>query len=324
MTLADLLPMRGSLNLAPIGQPITMMPTPLAERLGVLQLTYGADNEVGWPRELIDPATGWSRIFYAQRIEPGQLKPAAEVLAQTVDSFGGQRLPLVLNMRYGAGQSIFVATDEIWRWRYGRGERLPDQFWVQMIRMLGRESLTSAGDPAVLEVNPRRVATGQPMRIEIRLLDAQLLQAQRPTIHVVLETEQGQRIAEIELRKIEGTEDRYAATYLPDALGQFRLRIDEPALPRLSMQTPVEVFSPDDELRRPETDHPLLASLASDTGGRVLRPDELGDLSSILPNRAVRTLNPLTEPIWDSPLALILALLALTFEWIGRKALRLV
>jgi hypothetical protein len=38
----------------------------------------------------------------------------------------------------------------------------------------------------------------------------------------------------------------------------------------------------------------------------------------------VKTINPLTEPIWDSPLALILVLLALTGEWIGRKAMRLV
>jgi hypothetical protein len=54
----------------------------------------------------------------------------------------------------------------------------------------------------------------------------------------------------------------------------------------------------------------------------VLAPDEL-HLLSTLPNRAVRTINPLTESIWDSPLALIIALLILTLEWVGRKALRL-
>ncbi|MCI0630009.1 MAG: hypothetical protein L0Y44_05070, partial [Phycisphaerales bacterium] len=92
--LADLLPMRGSLNLPPIGEPVTMTPTPLAQRLGVLQLETAADSlstqhsalstsvPGGWPAELSDPATGWSLLYYAQRIEPGQLKPAAEVLAQ--------------------------------------------------------------------------------------------------------------------------------------------------------------------------------------------------------------------------------------------------
>jgi hypothetical protein len=38
----------------------------------------------------------------------------------------------------------------------------------------------------------------------------------------------------------------------------------------------------------------------------------------------VRTLNPLRERIWDTPLAFILVVLALTLEWVGRKVLRLV
>jgi hypothetical protein len=326
MPLADLLPMRGSLNLQPLDEALTMTPTPLAERLGVLRLTSSTDRDSGWPQELANPATGWSQLYWAQRIEPGNLKPAAEVLAQSAPNQSGTQYPLVLNMRYGTGQSIYVATDEIWRWRYGRGEYYPNQFWMQMIRMLGRESLTNAGDPAVLEVNPRRVATGQPMRIELRVLDAQLMQAQRPTILVVLETEDGQRFAEIELRRVDGTEDRYAATYLPDAAGSLRVRLADPTLARLNMQTAVEVFAPDDELRRPETDHETLASLASSTGGRVIQPDELSQLldPQVLKNRSVRTRNPLTESIWDSPLAFILALVALTAEWIGRKIMRLI
>jgi hypothetical protein len=333
--LADLLPMRGSLELPSIGTPVTMQPTPLAERLGVMQLVGGSEGAsesaatmggsmAGWPNELADPSFGWNRLFWAQRIEPGALKPAAEVIAQTVQLFGQMPLPLVMSMRYGAGQSIYVATDETWRWRYGRGELYPEQFWLQMIRLLGRESLGSAGDQATLEASPRRVASGQPMRVELRVLDAQLLQTQRSSVAVVLETEDGVKIAEIELRKVDGTEDRYAATYLPDAPGSLRLRVDDPSFAALNLQAPVEVYSPDDELRRPETDHELLRNLATSTGGKVLTTDQLADLPQLLPNRSVTTMNPLSEPIWDSPLALILALMLLTFEWIGRKVLRLV
>lgn len=320
--LADLLPMRGSLKMPAIGEAVTMTTTPLAERLGVLQLALGGD-ETGWPAPLKDPQTGWSRLFYTQRIEPGLLKPAAEVLAETVNQYGGANLPLVISMRYGAGQSIFVATDEIWRWRYGLGELLYEQFWVQMIRTLGRESLISGGEPAIIEVNPRRVAVNQPMRIEVRLLDSQLVQTPRATIRVAIESDSAapaNRI-ELDLQRLEGTEDRFAATYLPDAPGQFRVRLDDSSIPNLRLQTPVEVYEPADELQKPQTDHDLLRQLAATTEGRVVPPDQLEELA-MLPNRAVRTMNPLTEPIWDSPLALILALLALTFEWFGRKVLR--
>ena len=322
--LSDLLPMRGPLNLPPVGEAVTMQPTQLAQRLGVLHLAAG--QQVGWPEELSDMQTGWSRLHYAQRIDPAQLKPATEVLAETTTEFAGSRLPLVMSMRYGAGQSIYVATDEIWRWRYGRGELYPDQFWVQMIRLLGRESLTAGSDPATLEVNPRRVAINQPIRIELRLLDAQLTQEQQSTARVVLVDENGQRVAELELQRVPGSEDRFAGTYLPDAPGSLRVLTDDATLAQLNLQAPVEIFLPDDELRRPETDHELLHSLAAATGGRVLQPGELHLLldPNVMRRREIRTYNPITEPIWDSPLAFALALLVLTFEWIGRKVLRLV
>ena len=194
--MADLLPMRGPLSLSKIDRPVNMQPTDLAVRLGVLQLA--SSSGIGWPRELSDPTYGWSRLYYAQQIEPGRLKPTAEMLAETVDEFSGTRLPLVVAMRYGAGQTIYVATDEVWRWRYGRGELYPDQFWVQMLRYLGRQSLATAGDRAVLEVNPRRVIVNQPVRIELRLIDAQLAEEQRLSVSAVLEDARGLALAEID------------------------------------------------------------------------------------------------------------------------------
>ena len=130
------LPRGGSRGLAPIGVPVNLGPTPVADRLGVLRLS--SEPQQSWRRDLVDPNFGWSKLHYAQRIEPGRLKPTAEVLTTTARLFQGTPLPLVMHLRYGAGQSIYIATDEIWRWRYGRGELYPERFWVQLIRMLWR------------------------------------------------------------------------------------------------------------------------------------------------------------------------------------------
>lgn len=327
--LADVLPMRPPLALPPLGKPVNMEPTPLAERLGVLSLTAGMERSASgaldsWPVELTDPAYAWSQLHYAQRIEPGRLKPTAETLAQTVQEFSGDHMPLVIAMRFGAGQTIYVATDEIWRWRYARGEMLPEQFWVQMIRMLGRESLSGGADGAVLTVEPSRVPVNQPIRIVLRVTDAQLVQQQRVSVPAVLESEDGSTIADIDLRRLEGSEDRFAATFLPDVTGNLRVRLDDPQLRQLALVATVEVYRADDELRSPETEHELLATLAAETGGGVLTPDEVKLLPARLPNRAVTTVNPLTEPIWNTPLAFGLVVLLLTAEWIGRKLLRLV
>ncbi len=320
-SLADLLPVRGSLALAPIGQPVNMRPTALADRLGVLQLRIR--DEVGWPVDLSDPSYRWSRLQYAQLLEPGRLKPTAEVLAETSQEIDGTALPLVVRMRYGAGQSIYVASDEIWRWRYGRGEVLPEQFWIQMIRMLGRESLTGAGRRGSLEVAPRRVALGQPVRIDLRLLDAELADTRRSSASAVVVDAEGETLTEVELRRLGADEERYAATYLPGTTGALRVRLEDPTLSGVDLEAVVEVFAPEDELRRPETDHPLLAELAESTNGRTLAPAQLNELEELLPKRSVRTLNPLTERIWDTPLFFGLIVLLITLEWIGRKAARL-
>ncbi|MHC4416301.1 MAG: hypothetical protein ACYS0G_13555 [Planctomycetota bacterium] len=326
--LADLLPVRGSLALPAIGRPVNMVSTLLAERQGLLRLS--SDDVAVWPRVLSDPASVWPQLYYAQRIEPGRLKPTAEVLAETAGVFRGTRLPLVIQMRYGAGQIIYVATDEIWRWRYGRGEFLPERFWVPIIRRLGRQSLAGINEAATLEVSPRRLTTTQAMRIELELHDARLAEETRASVGAVVETADGRPLAELELRRVDPTSqfgrDRvggYAATYLPGVAGQLRVRVDDPELKDLELEAPVEVYAPDDELRRPETDHALLEALAAETGGRMLAPDELGRLPSLLPNRSVRTISPLTERIWDTPLAFGLILLLLAGEWIGRKWLRL-
>ncbi|MHC4709034.1 MAG: hypothetical protein ACYTA3_01045 [Planctomycetota bacterium] len=304
--LADLLPLRGSLALPVIGSPVNMMPTPLADR------------------------QGWSSLYWAQRIEPGRLKPTAEVLAETVREFRGARLPLVVQMRYGAGQIIYVATDEVWRWRYGRGEMLPERFWVQIIRRLGRESLSGSEEAATLDVSPRRLTTSQVMRIDLELLDARLFDETRVSVPATVETADGNAVAEIELRRLDAHSETgeaptvgFAATYRPGVTGQLRVRVDDPTLDGLRLEVPLEVFAHEDELRRPDTDHELLGALAAQTGGRVLAPEDVGELERLLPNRSVRTINPLTERIWDTPLVFGLVLLLVTCEWIGRKVIRL-
>jgi hypothetical protein len=319
--LADLLPMRGSLTFGTIGRAVNMVPTDLARRLGVLEISLG--NEVGWPAELTDPACGWSQLHYAQRIEPDRLKPTAEVLAQTAAPVGGLHLPLVMQIRFGAGRSLYVTTDEIWRWRYGRGELLPDQFWIQMIRMLGRGSLAAGGEEVRLEVSPRRAEVQRPVRIEMRLLDARLIEAAPARLAAVIETADGQTVAEIELRRPPSSEDRFLGTYLPDATGQFRVRITDPVMPGTDLGVPLSVEAPEEELRRPETDHALLGRLASETGGRMIEPQQIAMLPRLLPNRAVRTMDPLRESIWDTPLAFAVVLLLVAAEWIGRRIIRL-
>lgn len=358
--LADLLPFAmpesvdratGEAGPPPWDIPVTVEPTPLAQRLGVLRLSPAPINGSWWPPELADPRIGWSALRWAQHIDPATLKPTAEVLAEAVapgaaDGAAPQRAPLVISMRFGAGRSLYVATDEIWRWRFGRGEFYPERFWLQMLRMLGRESLSRAGKPATIEVLPRRAEVDQPVRIAVTLLDQSLVDAAPASlrVRVIREGDVGPGAkrndpgAPVELTLLpEGTgatragravSRSFAATWLATESGRYRVEVNDPLVTSLSpsdaLAAEAEVWLPEDELRHPETNHPFLARLSEDSGGKVIAPSSLAELPKLLPNRRLRLAGePDIETLWDTPLALIIMITLLTIEWVVRRLIRL-
>ncbi|TVQ62740.1 MAG: hypothetical protein EA379_05075 [Phycisphaerales bacterium] len=335
--LADLLPVN------PVGgagqsvtTPVVISPSALAQRLGVLQLSGDTDNP--WPSDLADPDAGWSRLQWTQRFTPESLKPATEVLALAHPVRADDQRdawPLLLSMRYGAGRVLYVATDEIWRWRYGRGELLPERFWLQMIRLLGRESLARSGRLATINVSPRRSVVEQPVRISVELLDQSLIDTGYASVSVRAQRaprpgeDDAPPVAELTLRPhaatgADGLHRAFSITWLPPEPGEWSLRVAEPGLTALNLSAEASVALPDDELRNPETDHALLARLSSETGGRVFAPEQLDTLPEHLPNRQIRILTERSEPLWDTPLALLIVVLLLTLEWVGRKFIRLI
>ena len=320
--LAELLPMKRPTSVQHLSAMASglIWPTPLAGRLSVLQL-HGPDTSADqWPANL--PPLHWAQDL-------GVLKPTADVLAENPI---GERLPLVVRLRYGAGQSIYVATDETWRWRYGRGELYFEQFWIQLVRMLGRSRIqSSSADRARLVVSSRRLQIGQTVVVELEVTDAALLA--RPLTRVKIEVADPQQAAvdSFELypaHPIGSSSDEqqhvYTARWRPTLAGRMELRVSEAAMDDLNLITDVEVVAPDDELRHPRPDHERLRLLAKQTDGQVIALDRLPMLIDAVPNRARKTATDIREPLWHSPLALALFLGTLTSEWIVRKLIRLV
>lgn len=341
--LGDLIPFTASgPSTQTVNQRLVLAPTPAAERLGVLQL--GGSAAAPWPEEVSDPSSGWTLLRWAQRIERRDLKPATEVLATGVpaSTLSGAitppvspdaGFPLVLSMRFGAGRALYVATDEIWRWRYGQGERLPERFWLQMVRLLARESLSRSQRSALLTVAPRRPIVNEPARVTVELLDQSLIELDLASVTVRVtripdasesaETAVAPQI-ELMLRREPDQHRRFAGVWAPSMPGRWRVAAVDASLAGLDLTTEVQVILADDELRRPETDHALLAQLSESTGGAVVEPAEISRVSSLLPNRQLRLMNERYETLWDTPLALALVLILLTVEWVGRRIIRLI
>jgi len=319
--------------------PVLMEPGPAATAYGLMQLGEFT-GEASWPSTLTDAQLGWPKLQWSQTIAQGSLKPASEVLAFARGVSGNavspQATPLIVTMRYGGGRCVYVGTDETWRYRYGRGETLTERLWIPMVRLLARGSLGRTGKPALLEASPDRALVNQPVRVVVRLLDQSLLDQKPASVRArVARLSQGPSQAttdggEVLLLNPEGGTDgqsgvaTYAGLWVPGTPGLFAITPTEPILSGLGLSARVLAQAPEDEMRRPQTDHNALEQLASATGGRMLKPEELASIGQLLPNREVRTLGtPQVETIWDKPWALISLLVLVGLEWIGRRMIKL-
>lgn len=329
--LEDLLPFRmdrGS-GVASSSQPVVLNRTASGERLGVLRLDESLST---WPAYLSDPRTGWNRFSWWQRIDDDALKPTTEVLARFEGA--GAAMPAVLTMPYGAGRVVYVATDELWRYRYARGEPLFERFYLPLVRMQARGRLARTGAEAAISVSPRPALVERPARVEVRLLDQSLVDRRLPSVRArvrPLGDDPQSGMAQSLTLGVEDTGARralsqgYAASWLPTEPGVYEVIVDEPLLAPLGLRIEVEVLADSDELRDPMADHDLLASLAERTGGRVLGMETLGELPEVLPRREVVIAGqPQVEPLWDRPVVLVVLLVLLALEWIGRRLIRLI
>jgi len=327
--------------------PVVARPAPAAQRYGVLQLGDSETNT--WPGWLSDGSLKWTLLRFAQRFDVSSLKPTTEVLAESMmvagngeRAGGGATSPLVMTMRYGAGRVVYVATDEIWRLRYGRGEILPERFWIPLVRLAARESLGRTGKSASIELSPTTAVAGQPVRVTLKLLDQSLLDAAPDMLRVRVSravgdgevARAGEAPVELTLmREADGSVDAFreaasvatfAATFTPSDEGRFVVDSIEAVLAGAGATASLEVVLADDELRVPQTNHPLLARLATETGGAVVMPDQIGRLTELLPNREVRILGvPEVETLWDTPLAWLIFIVLICLELVGRRLVRL-
>ena len=316
--LEDLLPFSGPYELDRLPDAVNLVPAPPAARLGVLRLSD--DPKGAFPEELRSPDEAWSRFEWAQRIAPASLKPATEVLAHSLQSVDGVPSPLVLSMRYGAGLVTYVATDEVWRWRNGRGETYPERFWIQLLRAAARPSLGTGREEVRIAIDTGRAIVGEPVRIEVEVPAG--TQASRVALEVV-SADAG--VSPVEVEAVPAAGGGFVATWTPESVGRWTLRPREATLAaRAGAGAVIEVSRDDAELRDAEADRPLLETLARETGGRVVTPANLATLVAGIPNRSIVTENPIRDALWNSPAALITLLFLLGAEWVFRRLSRLV
>jgi hypothetical protein len=91
-------------------------------------------------------------------------KPAAEVLLDDPSpekSSRGAFMPVMAIQSYGAGQTMFVGTNETWRWRRNVGEKYFTRLWGQILLRLGLPRVLGASKLTQLVTDRKTYVTGE-------------------------------------------------------------------------------------------------------------------------------------------------------------------
>jgi uncharacterized membrane protein len=231
----------------------------------------------------------------------------------------GRKAPLLVLGRYGAGRTLFSAIDDSWRWRFYTGESVFDTYWIQQVRYLARSKKLGQRKLTFAAVRPQ-YEMGEQVRLNLRILDPQLLQQLPEQIRVEIQDQAGQVVRHETLVRQEGQPELYVAAWTADRVGQFTVKLPPIAGGVNEQEVPVAVAVPRLELSQPQVDRTLLTRLSAETLGQTVDLAEAGTkLPQLIPSAAKVIPIETSRPLWDAPLALAIFVLLITAEWVARK-----
>ena len=270
-------------------------------------------------RRLWEDADGLHGFYWYMPVR--RAKPGTQTLLvhpTDTNPSDGEPYPLLVLGYFPAGRTMFLATDETWRWRYHYGDRYHERFWRNAIRWLALGRLKSGDRRFRLETTRSAYDLEERVSFEARVLDEDFQPSRRETQEVYWSGPESEREA-LELTLLGGREGVYRGSLQPERPGLHRAWIESNGQRVASVE--FEVLLPSRENDEPAPDPETLAMLSQKTGGLALTLANLGRLSDEFPGGDERRepISSRLEDAWDRWATLLCALGVLSLEWILRK-----
>jgi hypothetical protein len=259
----------------------------------------------------------WKKLPYLMNYqEAGTPKPGATVLAEM--SVSGHTLPLLITQKYGRGRTAVFATGGDWRWQMLQPleDMSHEMFWRQMLRWLVSDTPTR-----VVSSTPRSMLedTGM-LHIRAEVRDTTYLPTSDAQVqaHIV---GPGGASETLDLQPDPIEQGVYGADW--DA-GQAGSYVAEVAAHRGQQELGRDVltFRREDGVAENfhlEQNRDLLQKLASETGGRYYRPEEVSRLGEDIAYSDAGITIRETRDLWDMPVVFFIALSLCCAEWLLRR-----
>jgi len=248
------------------------------------------------------------------------VKPGASVLLEARRVEGSAQVaPLLVQQRYGRGQTLALTAADTWRWkmRMDAKNNAHETFWRQMLRYL------VSGTPRQVEIGTEKevYALDDNINIVADIRDKHFNPAPdaRATARV---TKPSGVVVDVPLKFTTlNSVNTYAGEFKADELGQHRIELvgTSQSLGTLSATSNMLVSDLNREYYSAAQNSDLLKRISAETGGKYYTPAEAQSLLDDLIYRQTPYSERVTKDLWDMPVNFLLIIGLLSAEWFLRK-----
>jgi hypothetical protein len=263
----------------------------------------------------------WSRMAPMDQLPPLlSAKPGATVLAVLSDSTSrGQGYPLVAWQRYGTGKCMSIASDRLWRLRYRTGDKYHWRVWSQCIQFMTLSRLMGEHKRIRLETDRSTYPVAGQCRLYAQVMDESFEPVVQSVFEAYVSNLEGTQAKQlVSLRPHKTQPGLYEGYFSPPKTGRYRLEANEEDR-ATSNTTEFQVTEIRKELIETDMSLSYLERIAELTGGAILEPKELAELSSLVNDRLITTELRSERPLWDNGIVAFLLVALLGAEWILRR-----
>jgi len=244
----------------------------------------------------------------------GDVKPGASQLA-TVEAGDDRTVPAFVAQRFGKGRTAAIAIGDLWRWSMRRDQQErddPAQAWRQLTHWLVNDV------PRRAEV---RVDTNndpsQPVTIVATARDEAYLPLDNANVQLKITPLTGDPFT-LKAEMDDSEAGTYTAVYWSREPGGYHVEANITSADGSHVGTAQSGWTAQSgaaEFRDLRWNRPLLEKIARQTGGEIVRQDQLDAFAADLPARKVPVSETWVYPIWHRPWVMFIAMLCLCCEW---------
>lgn len=248
-------------------------------------------------------------------------KPAAVVLAETVDPAGNAARPALALMQVGRGHVVSLLGQGTWRWSLLSPEHQElagfyDAFWSNLVRWLVMGSDFPPGQQVTLGLSRTSARLGDPLVVDVALKRRH----DHPSEMQLHIREPSGNVRSLQLSKKLGHDLRYRAEFETQQQGIHVVTLEAPGFEPVTQQRKLNVYDIDMERLEASANPQVMRLLAEQSGGQTINPDHPEQLIDLLhQKRMAFQYPPETVYVWDRGAFLFLLVAWAGMEWILRR-----